>query len=171
MVAGRVYRTGGGRVLVQSVEQTTPSDISAKAAKAAGYRSLDELADYIGVEPTQRDPERHLYIVRFELSAEPDPREQLAADDKLSTDDIAEITKRLDRYDNASSHGAWTRPTLELIAKHPGRRAPDMAELVDRDTQPFKLDVRKLKNMGLTHSLRIGYELSPRGEAYLKRVR
>ena len=171
VVAGRVYRTGGGRVLVQSVEQTTPSDISAKAAKAAGYRSLDELADYIGVEPHERDPERHLYIVRFELSAEPDPREQLAADNKLSTDDIAEITKRLDRYDNASSHGAWTRPTLELIAQHPGRRAPDLAELVDRDTQPFKLDVRKLKNMGLTHSLRIGYELSPRGEAYLKRVR
>ena len=36
-----------------------------------------------------------------------------------------------------------------------------------RETQPFKLDVRKLKNLGLTISLEVGYRLSPRGEAYL----
>jgi hypothetical protein len=33
--------------------------------------------------------------------------------------------------------------------------------------QPFKIDVRKLKNLGLTESLDIGYRLSPRGRAYL----
>ena len=38
-----------------------------------------------------------------------------------------------------------------------------------RETLPFKIDVRKLKNLGLTISLPIGYELSPRGEAYLAR--
>ena len=31
----------------------------------------------------------------------------------------------------------------------------------------FKLDVRKLKRLGLTVSLEVGYELSPRGRAYL----
>jgi hypothetical protein len=39
--------------------------------------------------------------------------------------------------------------------------------MVGRETAPFKLDVRKLKNLGLTTSHRIGYELSPRGAAYL----
>ena len=29
-------------------------------------------------------------------------------------------------------------------------RAPDLAASVGRETQPFKLDVRKLKNLGLT---------------------
>ena len=36
-----------------------------------------------------------------------------------------------------------------------------------RERLPFKADVRKLKNLGLTISLGVGYELSPRGQAYL----
>ena len=35
-----------------------------------------------------------------------------------------------------------------------------------REIAPFKADVRKLKELGLTESLRIGYRLSPRGRAY-----
>jgi len=31
----------------------------------------------------------------------------------------------------------------------------------------LKRDVRKLKNLGLTHSLDVGYRISPRGAAYL----
>ena len=67
----------------------------------------------------------------------------------------------------AASAGPWTAATLALIKEHPARRAPDLAEMVGRETKPFKLDVRKLKNLGLTKSLKIGYELSPRGAAYL----
>ena len=37
-----------------------------------------------------------------------------------------------------------------------------------RETLPFKTDVRKLKNLGLTDSLEVGYRLSPRGRAYLE---
>lgn len=36
-----------------------------------------------------------------------------------------------------------------------------------RERDPFKLDVRKLKNLGLTQSFDVGYAISPRGEAYL----
>ena len=32
---------------------------------------------------------------------------------------------------------------------------------------PMKADIRKLKGMGLTISHEVGYELSPRGAAYL----
>jgi hypothetical protein len=35
-----------------------------------------------------------------------------------------------------------------------------------RETLPFKRDVRKLKELGLTESLEVGYRLSPRGRAY-----
>jgi hypothetical protein len=48
-------------------------------------------------------------------------------------------------------------------------RAGDLAADFGRDLQPFKTDVRKLKNLGLTISLEVGYELSPRGRAYLRR--
>jgi hypothetical protein len=36
-----------------------------------------------------------------------------------------------------------------------------------RDLDPFKIDVRKLKNLGLTRSFDVGYEVSPRGRSYL----
>jgi ribosomal protein S19E (S16A) len=39
-----------------------------------------------------------------------------------------------------------------------------------RDTPSFKRDVRKLKEMGLTESLEVGYRLSPRGQALLSRT-
>ena len=59
--------------------------------------------------------------------------------------------------------GPWTREALALIAANPARRAPDLAAELGRETAPFKRDVRKLKELGLTESLEIGYRLSPRG--------
>ena len=58
---------------------------------------------------------------------------------------------------------------LELIRDRPEVRAPDLAESLGLETPPFKRDVRKLKESGLTESLEIGYRLSPRGRAVLER--
>jgi predicted transcriptional regulator len=55
---------------------------------------------------------------------------------------------------------------LGLIAERPATRAPDLAASLGRETAPFKADVRKLKELGLTESLEVGYRLSPRGRAY-----
>ena len=49
-------------------------------------------------------------------------------------------------------------------------RAADLAASLGRDTAPFKLDVRKLKALGLTISLEVGYRLSARGEAVLRKI-
>ena len=81
---------------------------------------------------------------------------------------MTEIDRRLQRLDSLSKHGPWTRETLSLIAANPGVRAEDLAALVGREKMPFKLDVRKLKEMGLTESLLTGYRLSPRGESVLR---
>ncbi|WP_218577411.1 hypothetical protein [Phytohabitans rumicis] len=54
-----------------------------------------------------------------------------------------------------------------MIADHPGVRAADLAASLGRDTPTFKADVRKLKALGLTESLEVGYRLSPRGHTYL----
>ena len=98
--------------------------------------------------------------------AGPDPRDQLAADDDLTASEIAELDRRLARLDRAS--GPWTAATLVAIQANPGRRAGDLAAAAGRETRSFKLDVRKLKALGLTQSLQVGYRLSPRGEAYLR---
>ena len=74
------------------------------------------------------------------------------------------VQARLARLD---AKGAWTETTLRLIAAHPGVRAGDLAAMVERDRASFKTDVRKLKSLGLTESLEVGYRISPRGRHYL----
>jgi hypothetical protein len=164
-VAGHRYRTSLGIVEVDSVEVIEPQDLDDADARAAGCTSIDEL-----LEQVDGDPSVPLYRVAFHVVHEPDPRDVLAASAHLDAGELAELDSRLDRLDRASSHGPWTRATLRLVADRPGTRAADLAASVGRDTQPFKVDVRKLKNLGLTRSLEVGYELSPRGRAYLDAV-
>lgn len=165
VLAGRRYRTAGGIIEVDEVGTVDGSSITDEEAKAAGHADAAALLSNL--------PERDglpLYRVRFHVVSEPDPRTLLADNDLLAPDDIVQINLRLDRLDRASSHGPWTRQVLEAIAANPGRRAPDLAAWFGRETQPFKIDVRKLKNMGLTLSLSVGYRISPRGDSYLKHL-
>lgn len=78
-----------------------------------------------------------------------------------------ELDARLARLDRASSNGAWTRSTLRLIREQPGVVSTVLAEQLGRERFAFKADVRKLKALGLTESLEVGYRLSPMGKAYL----
>jgi hypothetical protein len=161
-IAGHRYRTAVGMIEVEQVDVVDPAKITNADARRSGYPSADAVrADLRGTDDLP------VYRVRFHAVHEPDPRDELAATGGLSADDVAEITKRLDRLDRASSSGPWTRPTLALIAERPEVRAGDLADAVGRERAPFKLDVRKLKNLGLTVSLPVGYRISPRGRAYL----
>jgi predicted transcriptional regulator len=63
--------------------------------------------------------------------------------------------------------GPWAYEYLRLIADRPAVRAGDLAESVGRERLDFKRDVRRLKELGLTESLEIGYRVSPRGRAVL----
>jgi hypothetical protein len=163
VTAGGIYRTPAGRLCVDEVEIVKPSRIRLKDAKAAGYASVTAVR-----EDLRGDPADPVYLLRVHPVDDPDPRELLAADDQLGPADVEGIRVRLDRLDRASSYGAWAMETLTIIAQNPEVRAPDLAASLGRDTLPFKLDVRKLKNLGLTRSFPIGYRLSERGAAYLR---
>lgn len=162
--AGGTLKTMVGVLEILAVEPIEESAITARAAKRAGYGSVREVLDSMsGREGT-------LYRVRVRHVGE-DPRIALRNDADLDDETTATLEARLARYDRASSYGAWTERTLRLIAEYPGRRAPELAELMGRETKPFKTDVRKLKALGLTESLKVGYRLSPRGEAFLERAK
>jgi hypothetical protein len=164
-VAGHRYRTTVGYLEVDAVDVVAQDSITARDARAAGYPSVDALvADLRGT------PDLPLHRIRFHVVDEADPRDELAATAALDADDVADITARLQRLDKASRSGPWTATTLQLIAERPAVRAGDLAASVGRETQPFKLDVRKLKGLGLTLSLERGYRLSPRGEAYRRAI-
>jgi hypothetical protein len=165
VVAGNTYRTAAGRIVVDAVDVVDPDRITAADAKRAGFASRAELLGEL-----RGSPDLRTYRVRFHPASDPDPRAELAASAALSREDVEDIRRRLARLDRASSHGSWTNDVLRAIAARPAVRAADLAADFGRETQPFKLDVRKLKNLGLTISLEVGYRLSPRGAAYLAAI-
>jgi hypothetical protein len=166
VIAGNRYRTPAGIIEVETIDVVEPGAITNPDARRSGF--TDAAALRAQLRGTDDLP---VYRIAFHAVDEPDPREELANAATLTDDDVAEIDGRLARLDRASSHGAWTIEILELIEARPATRAPDLAASLGRETQPFKLDVRKLKNLGLTISLERGYRLSPRGQAYLARRR
>jgi hypothetical protein len=159
--AGRRYRTPAGMLEVEAVDVVDAAAISEDEAVLAGFPSAEAVRGALRGE--SGDP---VYRVRFHPVTEPDPRDVLAQSASLSSGDLADIDRRLVRLDRASSFGPWTAATLAIIAERPEVRAADLAAALGRERAPFKLDVRKLKALGLTLSLERGYRLSPRGEAY-----
>lgn len=160
VIAGNTYRTAAGRLIVESVEVVDPAAISDSEAARAGCPSAHSLrADLRG------EAELPTYRIAFRVAPGDDPRDALAADSGITEQDMAVITGRLKRLDRATAAGPWTRETLALIAQYPAVRAGDLAPYLDQELLAFKLNVRKLKNLGLTISLGTGYRLSPRGEA------
>jgi hypothetical protein len=164
-VPGSRHRTPAGRIVITSVTVVEPAAVNDADAERAGYRSAAALLDDL-----RGDASAPLYRVGFELVDEPDPRAELAASDRPSADDVADVERRLDRMDRVAAAGPWTRQVLRAIDEHPGTRAADLAVAAGRDLIAFKRDVRKLEELGLTESLEVGYRLSPRGRAVLPRL-
>jgi len=160
MRPGSTQRTGAGVVLVETVDEIDPETLTEDDAARAGVRSLAELRRLI-----DRRDGAHVYRMQVSLAGA-DPRVALRERADLPDEERQEIDRRLDRWDAARGE-PWTREVLRLIAARPGVRAPDLAASLGRETLPFKRDVRKLKELGLTVSLPVGYEISHRGRAYL----
>jgi hypothetical protein len=161
---GSVFRTVSGVVRVDEVSVVDPDAITDDDAVAAGWPDAARLRRQLD-KVTEGDTYR--IVLRW---AGPDPRIALRESAELSEDDVAAIDAKLDRLDRASSHGPWTMATLDIIRRRPHTRAPDLAAELGRERDPFKIDVRKLKDLGLTRSFDVGYEVSPRGVVYLERT-
>lgn len=156
---GSTMRTAVGVVEVTAIDEVDMA--TEEEAIAAGFGSLAALraADEGRAGRLYRIGLRHAGV---------DPRIALR-DEPAGEEEYAAVMGRLRRLDASSSHGPWTRETLLLISGRPAVRAADLAASVGREKKPFKLDVRKLKELGLTESLRTGYRLSPRGESIVAR--
>ena len=161
--AGGTLHAPGGVLAIDAVDRIATRAITPAEARAAGYESraalVADLAKY-------RAPGTALYRIAFRYAGE-DPRRALREDDRLGARELQELRSRLAGLDRASTHGPWTWGVLELIRDNPGTLAAELAARHGREKLPFKADVRKLKALGLTESLRVGYRLSPRGRALL----
>jgi hypothetical protein len=163
--AGGRYRCHPIGVLeVDAIDLVKVRAITAADASRAGFASRDALLAFLG-ELGPLDASTEVYRVRLHHGGDGD-RVELALETDLSDDDVRTIRTKLARMDKGAP---WTKKTLALIAKNPRVAASKLAAKVKRETLEFKADVRKLKKLGLTQSFEVGYEIAPRGKAYLAR--
>jgi DNA-binding MarR family transcriptional regulator len=159
---GGRYRVAG--MLLEAIDvRTVPADsITDDDAHRAGETDAASLAARLctGV------PGQLVWRVELRLLG-PDDRVALREDAELDPEELAALRRRLDRLDRSGDGGPWTRRTLQLIHRYPGIVSTALARHANMDRAAFKMKVRKLKEIGLTESLEVGYRLSPRGVALL----
>ncbi|MCY1056784.1 hypothetical protein [Nannocystis sp. SCPEA4] len=150
--AGGTLRTPRGVLAIVSVEPIALAKLTAAEAKLAGHPSLAALRAELGAHEGT--------IYRIELRpAGADPRVALR-EEVPDAAQLAELRAALERL-------PWAEALLRTIAARPAVRAPDLAAEAGLPTPNFKARVRRLKELGLTESLEVGYRLSPRGQALL----
>ena len=159
-VGGR-YRLGTGAVVVDKMFEVRLDDLTPTLARRSGFVSIVDL-----LKTAKHGAGERVFVIDFHYEgkggARPGPETGVVADDEL-----AELVQRLAAMDARAPDGAWTRATLHAIETNPGVRAAKLARDLGRPRDEFKRDVRKLKRLGLTFSLEVGYLLTPRGEALL----
>ncbi|MGI8768885.1 MAG: hypothetical protein ACR2I1_07235 [Propionibacteriaceae bacterium] len=84
--------------------------------------------------------------------------------------ELAAVSAVVAKLDTGRRSGPWTTEILCWIRDHPGVVSTQLAARLGREVAPMKADIRKLKALGLTISLTVGYQLSPRGVAYLTSI-
>jgi hypothetical protein len=165
-VGGR-YHAGRVDLMVDDLRQVPVRDIGDDDARASGFPDREALLTFLRRRRPLADADA-VWQVDFRAVDRVD-EPSIADDTELSDPDLEELGRRLARLDAASPTGPWTSTVLHLVADNPGVVSTDLAEKMGRERAAFKTDVRKLKRLGLTISLDVGYRLSPRGEAFLAR--
>ena len=157
---GARHLTPAGVIEIDSISAVDPAKITNAAARRAGAVDADEIRTILA-----RRTGTH-YRVAFHFVGA-DPRIELRGAARMTDSAWAQLAAELDRIDRATKRGPWTVATLRLIGERPEVAAAELAASAGRERLPFKADVRRLKELGLTESLRPGYRLSPRGAGLL----
>lgn len=161
--SGGQQMTQAGVVGIDEVEVVEPEDITDLDARSAGYASVQDLLEHLAY---RSDP---IYRIRVYWAGE-DPRVALRENAELGEDELAELISKLAKMDSSSKTGPWTRGFLQVISDNPAKYSGVLAKKFGLEIAKFKPMVRKLKALGLTESLEVGYRLSPRGERVLSEL-
>ena len=147
-----------------AIAPVEPDALTEADAYAAGFDSLTALLAW-----TARKGSGDLYRIGIR-SGRPRPTGCPARRGPADPGGGRGADRPLDRMDRAAD-GPWTRSTLRQIRQQPGVVSTELAAAAGQERAYFKVRVRRLKALGLTESLEVGYRLSPRGAAYLDAVR
>ncbi len=168
---GTTQLTPAGLVAFDAVDEIADvATVSDAEAVAAGLPDAATLRKRLAPGPVRRGPRGGkgggtIFRVRLRwVGADPRIALREAVPDPT---ELAVVAAAVDKLDAGKKSGPWTRPILEWIRDNPGVVSKELAAQLNRDLLPMKTDIRRLKALGLTISLDVGYRLSPRGHAYL----
>jgi hypothetical protein len=159
---GSKIKTAIGLVEILEVATVNEKQISKKDAAAAGFESVESvLATWNEIE------DGVIYKIKLRYFSV-DPRIALREKSDLTELEFQTIKKKLENFDK---DGPWTLVVLKATNDNPKLRAADLAESLGLEKMPFKINVRKLKNLGLTISEEVGYTISPLGKWLLTKIK
>jgi len=164
VTAGSLVKTSVGVIKIVSTKEISLKEITDSEANKAGFSSAQALIQLL---ESQKDG--LIYKIEVAFDSE-DPRVELRENVTLEDEDFETLKAALDNLDKFSKVGKWTTKTLQVIQENPKMKAADLAGKAKKEKEWLKLNIRKLKGLGLTISHEPGYTLSPRGEEYLRLI-
>ena len=157
---GGQYNVGPCRVEVDSIDLIPFAAVTNPDVRRSGSSSREALRQLIAHAGPVAD-DTIVYRIAFHRVGDRVGPVEIAPTQAA----VTEANAKLDALDARGAHGPWTRRALRLIDDNPGVVSTVLAAQLDRDRSAFKADVRKLKALGLTQSLEVGYTLTPLGRA------
>lgn len=162
---GSLLQTSIGLVEIHKVEAVNENDITDKDALNADFNDKNQLLNSFTKNSTGT-------IFKISISYHSaDPRIKLRETTELTEPQLADLKRKIGRLDNRSKQGNWTRKILLTIKDNPNLHAIGIAKCTGFEKEWLKLNIRKLKNLGLTISHNVGYELSSLGKVFVERFK
>lgn len=161
---GTLLNTAIGLIEIKNSEIVLESEITIENAINAGFKNKEDLLNSL---PTKDNGDIFKITVSFYSE---DPRIKLREQTNLSEIEINDLIDKLDRLDKFSKEGKWTKKVLQAIKENPNLHAIGIAKITGFQKEWLKINIRKLKNLGLTISHTVGYELSPKGKELYNKI-
>ncbi len=163
--AGSLLNTSIGQIEIRKVETVNENDITDTDAINAGFTDKEEL-----IKTFAQNIKGTIFKISVRYHSA-DPRIKLREQTRISEPQYTDLKNNLERLDNLSKHGRWTKKILLAINDNPGLHASGIAKRTGFEKDWLKLNIRKLKNLGLTISRTIGYEISPLGKFFIGKLK
>ena len=161
---GSLLKTSIGLVQIRTIEIVSESDITDKDALSAGFSDKEQLINSFTHNKTGKI---FKISVRYHSA---DPRIELREQTGLSQQQFSDLKQKLERFDKFSRQGNWTEKILLTINENPNLHAIGISKLTGFEKEWLKRNIRKLKNLGLTLSHNVGYEISPFGKLFIEKL-
>lgn len=162
--SGSLLHTSVGLVEIRKIEIVNENNITDKDALNAGFADKNQL-----LKSFRHNSTGTIFKIFVNYYSE-DPRIKLREQNKLTDEQYNELKEKLKRLDKFSKQGDWTKSVLLAIKENPNLHAIGIANLTGFEKEWLKLNIRKLKNLGLTVSHNVGYEISPLGQIFIEKL-